>query len=113
MGKMNELSQVITELRDCGKALVNMADSLQEIFSAPVNEPAAENPVQKEPEKREASVPAKPALTFIDVRKLLSEKSRAGHTAEVKALLQKYGADKLSELSENHYAAVAAEAEVL
>lgn len=45
MGKMNELSQVITELRDCGKALVNMADSLQEIFSAPVNEPAAENPV--------------------------------------------------------------------
>lgn len=54
MGKMNELSQVITELRDCGKALVNMADSLQEIFSAPANEPAAENPVQKEPEKREA-----------------------------------------------------------
>lgn len=113
MGKMNESSQVITELRDCGKALVNMADSLQEIFSAPVNEPAAENPVQKEPEKREASVPAKPAFTFIDVRKLLSEKSRAGHTAEVKALLQKYGADKLSELSENHYADVVVEAEVL
>lgn len=113
MGKMNELSQVITELRDCGKALVNMADSLQEIFSAPVNEPAAENPVQKEPEKREASVPAKPAFTFIDVRKLLLENSRAGHTAEVKALLQKYGADKLSELSENHYADVVAEAEVL
>ena len=113
MGKMNELSQVITELRDCGKSLVNMADCLQEIFSEPVNEPAAENPVQKEPEKREASVPAKPAFTFIDVRKLLSEKSRAGHTAEVKALLQKYGADKLSELSENHYAAVVAEAEVL
>lgn len=113
MGKMNELSQVITELRDCGKALMNMADSLQEIFSTPVNEPAAENPVQKEHEKREAPAPAKPALTFIDVRKLLSEKSRAGHTAEVKALLQKYGADKLSELSENHYAAVVAEAEVL
>ena len=108
MGKMNELSQVITELRDCGKALVNMADSLQEIFSAPANEPAAETSIQKE-----APIPAKPALTFIDVRKLLSEKSRAGHTAEVKALLQKYGADKLSELSENHYAAVAAEAEVL
>ena len=113
MGRMNELSQIITELRDCGKSLMNMADSLQEIFSTPVNEPAAENPVQKEPEKREASAPAKPALTFIDVRKLLSEKSRAGHTAEVKALLQKYGADKLSELSESHYAAVVAEAEVL
>lgn len=113
MGKMNELSQVITELRDCGKALMNIADSLQEIFSSPANEPAAATAVQKEPEKKEAPAPAKPALTFIDVRKLLSEKSRAGHTAEVKALLQKYGADKLSELSENHYAAVVAEAEVL
>ena len=92
---------------------MNIADSLQEIFSAPANELAAETSVQKEPEKKEAPTPAKPALTFIDVRKLLSEKSRAGHTAEVKALLQKYGADKLSELSENHYAAVVAEAEVL
>lgn len=113
MGKINELSLVITELKDCGKALMSIADSLQEIFSAPANETAAETAVQKEPEKKEAPIPSKPALTFIDVRKLLSEKSRAGHTAEVKALLQKYGADKLSELSESHYAAVAAEAEVL
>ena len=92
---------------------MSIADSLQEIFSAPDNESAAETPVQKAPEKTEEPIPAKPALTFIDVRKLLSEKSRAGHTAEVKAPLQKYGADKLSELSENHYAAVAAEAEML
>lgn len=113
MGKMNELSQVITELRDCGKALMNIADSLQEIFSAPAIEPDEETTVQKEAEKKEATAPAKPELTFIDVRKILSEKSRAGHTAEVKALLQKYGADKLSELSESHYAAVVAEAEVL
>lgn len=113
MGKMNELSQVITELRDCGKALMNIADSLQEIFSAPANEPAAEDTVPKEPEKTEAPAPTKLALTFIDVRKILSKKSRAGHTAEVKALLQKYGADKLSELAESHYAAVVAEAEVL
>ena len=112
MGKMNELSQVITELRDCGNALMNIADSLQEIFSASANEPAVDA-VQKAHEKKEAPAPAKPALTFIDVRKVLAERSRAGHTAEVKALLQKYGADKLSELSESHYAAVIAEAEVL
>ena len=113
MGKMNELSQVITELRDCGNALMNIADSLQEIFSAPADEPAVEATVQKEREKKEAPAPEKTALTFIDVRKVLAERSRAGHTAEVKALLQKYGADKLSELSESHYAAVVAEAEVL
>ena len=69
MGKMNELSQVITELRDCGKALMNMADSLREIFSTPVNEPAAENPVQKEPEKREASK----CFACVDSRAILSE----------------------------------------
>ena len=47
MGKMNELSQVITELRDCGNALMHIADSLLEIFSAPANEPAVEASVQK------------------------------------------------------------------
>lgn len=113
MGKMNELSQVITELRDCGNALMNIADSLQEIFSASANEPAVDAAVQKVHEEKEAPAPAKPALTFIHVRKVLAERSRAGHTAEVKALLQKYGADKLSELSESYYAAVVAEAEVL
>lgn len=113
MGKMNELSQVITELRNCGNALINIADSLQEIFSAPANEPAVDAAVQKAHNEKEAPALAKTALTFIDVRKVLAERSRAGHTAEVKALLQKYGADKLSELSESHYAAVVAEAEVL
>lgn len=106
MGKMNELSQVIIELKECGKSLINIADSLQEIFSAP-----AEKAIQNETEEKKA--PAKPALTFIDVRKLLSEKSRAGHTEAVKTLLQKYGANKLSELSESDYASVVAEAEVL
>lgn len=111
MGKMNELNQVITELKECGKSLINIADSLQEIFSAPANESSTEKAIQNETEEKKA--PAKPTLTFIDVRKLLSEKSRAGHTEAVKTLLQKYGANKLSELSESDYASVVAEAEVL
>lgn len=109
MGKMNELSQVIAELKECGQAMMNIAESLQEIFSAPAAEPVAETAAAREPEKTEA--PAK-TFTFIEVRKLLSEKSRAGHITEVKALLKKYGADKLSELAKESYAAVVAEAEM-
>ena len=36
-----------------------------------------------------------------------------GHTAEIRALLQKYGASKLSQIDPAHYKALLAEAEVL
>ncbi len=41
----------------------------------------------------------------------LADKSRQGHTAEVKELLAKYGADKLSEVDASKYAELKAEAE--
>ena len=59
-----------------------------------------------------AAAETKP-LTLEDVRAVLAEKSRAGHTAEVKALLTKYGADKLSEMDPANYQALLSEAEVL
>ena len=42
-----------------------------------------------------------------------AEKSRAGFTAEVKAIITKHGADKLSAIKPEEYAAVLAEVEVL
>ena len=42
-----------------------------------------------------------------------AEKSRAGHTAEIRKILEAHGADKLSALDKGEYAAVMAEAEVL
>ena len=51
--------------------------------------------------------------TFTEVRTFLADKSRAGHTAEVKKILAAHGADKLSDLDKAEYAAVMAEAEVL
>ena len=41
------------------------------------------------------------------------EKSRAGFTAEVKQLLLKHGAEKLSEIAPEKYAALVADVEVL
>ena len=54
-----------------------------------------------------------PALSLVDVRKVLAEKSRNGHTEQVRALLIKYGADKLSELDPKHYPALLKEAAYL
>lgn len=47
------------------------------------------------------------------MRAVLAEKSRAGFTKEVKALLIKHGADKLSAVDAAEYAALMAEAEEL
>ena len=51
--------------------------------------------------------------TFTEVRAFLAEKSRAGHTAKIRKILEAHGADKLSALDKEEYAAVMAEAEVL
>ena len=48
-----------------------------------------------------------------NVRAVLAEKSRAGHTAAIRTLLQKYGAYKLSAVDPKHYEALLKDAEVL
>lgn len=54
-----------------------------------------------------------PEITLEKVRGILADKSRSGHTAEVRAIIQKYGADRLSKVDPKHYAAIIQEAEVL
>ena len=47
------------------------------------------------------------------VRAVLADKSRTGHAAEIRELLKKYGASKLSLVDPKHYEALLREAEVL
>ena len=47
------------------------------------------------------------------VRAVLAEKSRAGYTADVRELLQKYGASKLSQVDPANYEALLSDAEVI
>ena len=46
-----------------------------------------------------------------DVRKILADKSRLGHTAKIRELLEKYGAKKLSEIEPSNYKDLVADVE--
>lgn len=53
------------------------------------------------------------AVTLEDVRSVLSRKSCRGYTDAVKALIQRFGADRLSDVSPDHYEALLREAEAI
>ena len=66
MSKMSDMAATIEELRTAAAAINNAANWLAEMFSGAGDaEPAA---------------PAEPALTLEQVRAVLADKSRQGHT---------------------------------
>ena len=103
MSKMSELDLCVSELRSAAQSLNAVADSLTSLFSG------SQPRTSVQPESKPTSKP----LTLEDVRAVLAEKSRNGHTAKVRELLEKHGAAKLSEIDPQKYAALLAEAEVL
>jgi hypothetical protein len=59
---------------------------------------------QQEPAKVESQPKPEPkALTLVEVRSVLADKSRDGHTARIKRLLERYGAPRLSEVDPKRY----------
>ena len=96
---MSDMAATIEELRTAAAAINDAASWFAEMFSGEkVDEPTA---------------PAELVLTLEQVRAVLANKSRQGHTAEIRALLQKYGASKLSGIDPTNYKALLADAEVL
>lgn len=104
MSKMNDMAMTIEELRNTATAINDAANWLAQQFEG----------ASGTAEKTEApAAPAKPTLTLEEVRAVLADKSRAGHTAEIRELLKKHGASKLSLVDPKHYEALLREAEVL
>ena len=99
MSKVSELDLAIKDLRSAAATINDVANSLAEMFS------------NTEPE--EPVPPEAPKVTFETVRAILADKSRNGFTAQIRTLLEKYGASKLSEIAPEHYEAILAEAEVI
>ena len=102
MGRTSELELAIKDLRSAATTINEVADTLAEMFSTASAD-----------EAHDATAPAEPVLTLEQVRAVLADKSRVGFTAEVRALLRKYGAPKLSGIDPAHYKALVADAEVL
>lgn len=93
MSKMSELSQVLDEMVSCGENLIQAAKALKDIFSSTEEE--------------------KKSVSLEDVRAILAEKSRRGFTEEVKEIISKHGADRLSGIDPSEYESLLSEAEVI
>ena len=94
-----KLVTVANLLKDLTMAVVAVAEEFGEV-----------KVVEKAPEEQlKAAEPVK-KYSMEDVRKVLAEKSSAGFTAEVRALLEKHGGTKLSAISEAEYPAIMKEA---
>ena len=92
---MREENEAIAELIG---VLHRLVDVLEEL----VQSPEGEEPLPEE--KTEAP-------TLEDVRAVLAKLSVAGHSAAVKSLIAKFGADKLSDIAPKQYATLLKEAE--
>lgn len=115
MSKMSEMASAIEDLRRCAAVIADAADWLAAQFSHEEAAPEESEPVkpaQDEPIPIQPS-PAKAPIALDAVRAVLADKSRAGLTAQVRSLLLKYGADKLSGIDPAKYAALLADAEGL
>ena len=71
---------------------------------APTEKPKPEKVAEQPEVKKEKKI------TLEDVRAVLADKARKGHRAEVKELLTKHGATKLSDIDPSEYEALMKEA---
>ena len=103
MSKMADLDLAIKEIHMVAQHLITVADSITKIFSQPAETNETTTPTQENP---------KP-LTLEQVRNVLADKSRDGHTEAIRNLLEKYGGSKLSEIPPDRYAELLKDAEDL
>ena len=90
---MQELSAAVAEIRKCSELLLEVAEALTSV--------------------KEYSEPQGEKVTMEDVRAVLAQKAASGLSDEVKALLDKHGAKKLSDIDPEDYHQLIKEAEAI
>ena len=106
MSKIHPLFDIVLNLR----ALADNFQILADIVTG--NEPA-EATQPKVPASAKEPEPKTKPVTLEQVRAVLADKSQQGLTADVRTLLERYGASKLSQIDPASYAALLADAENL
>ena len=126
MSKTSEIDLCISELRTAAQSLTAVADSLTVLFGASAvpagmlaqggegnDQKANGEPVNIADDKVKTTQPAEPKpkpVTLAQVRAVLAEKSRCGHTAQVRELLERHGAAKLSAINPTEFESLLSEA---
>jgi len=80
------------------QAFVTEAMTILNTASSSLGALLARKEVKEEPVRQESK-----QLTLVEVRSVLAEKSRSGFTDQVRGLLEKYGAPRLSEIDPARY----------
>lgn len=127
MSKTKDYSMTLDEIIEAGEELVasykktastaeiilNAVKELKALFSE--NSVATtEKPEAKPlPDKKEAPKEEARTYSFTDVRGIMAGLSGQGKKAEARALLEKFGAKRLSDVKEEDYAALVHEAQVI
>lgn len=116
MGKMSELDILLQELNEHANAVVQIAADIRSMFTSV---PADETPVDdgwdsvKEQDEYETKKEEEKDITLDELKPRLVAKTREGKSDQVKALLNKYGYNKLSEVDPKDYKSIYEDAEVL
>lgn len=97
MSKMKQLNELINEMEGTAKYYLRLVDEFKKLLST--EEEAATT-------SEEPKVELQKELKLEDVRAVLATKAKDGYKNEVRALLNKYGAESLSALATEHYAVV-------
>ena len=97
MAKMSELDALLTGLSEHSRTLSEAVNAIRELLSG------------DEPEEKPASEEKR--FTIEEVRALLLEKRKGGFRDEIKALLLRHGADRLTDIDPTEYRTMMAEAE--
>lgn len=108
---MEHMIALINALAALTEAVQKLSEKVTGEYLETFEKICDENPEVNEQEKTSAD--KETDVSFEQLRGLLASKSREGNTEQVRALIQKFGASKLSEIQEKDYAAVYAEAEVI
>ena len=94
--------------------LKDLSDSIQELSkSFDGSDPEEPEMVEKKTGDKPKVAKSEKEVSLEEVRAVLAEKSHAGLTAQVRELLEKYGAEKLSLVDPVNYAALLKDAEGL
>ena len=111
------MNEVIETIKKIGEEFLSLAKQMEQESLTPEEKSKTLAPEgKKETISKTEPLPMekeKAGIKLEDVRAVLAEISRNGKTAEMKALLSRFGVSRLSDLDPAHYGDILTEAEVI